>query len=148
MVQFSHAYMTTGKNHSFDYMHLCRQSDVFVFNIVSSFVIAFHPRKKSLFNFMIAVTICSDLGTQENKICHCLHFSPFYLPWSDRTGCNDSIFFSLMLSFKPAFSLSSFVLIKRLFSSSSLSAIRMVAYLRLLIFLLAILIPACTLHIS
>ena len=49
-----------------------------------------------------------------------------------------------MLSFKPAFSLSSFIFIKRLFSSSSLSAIRVVssAYLRLLIFLPAILIPA------
>ena len=47
--------------------------------------------------------------------------------------------------FKPTFSLSSFTLIKRLFSSSSLSAIREVsyAYLRLLIFLSAILIPAC-----
>jgi len=50
-----------------------------------------------------------------------------------------------MLSFKPAFSLSSFTFIKRLFSSSSLSALRVVssAYLSLLIFLLAILIPAC-----
>ena len=49
-----------------------------------------------------------------------------------------------MLSFKPTFSLSSFILIKRLFSSSSLSAIRVVssAYLRLLIFLPGILIPA------
>ena len=48
------------------------------------------------------------------------------------------------LSFKPTFSLSSFTF-KRLFSSSSLSAIMMVssAYLRLLIFLPAILIPAC-----
>ena len=50
-----------------------------------------------------------------------------------------------MLSFKPTFSLSSFTLIKRLFSSYSLYAIRVVssAYLRLLIFLPAILIPAC-----
>ena len=50
-----------------------------------------------------------------------------------------------MLSFKPAFSLSSFTLIKRLFSSSSLSAIRVEssAYLRLLLFLPAVLIPAC-----
>ena len=50
-----------------------------------------------------------------------------------------------MLSFNPTFSLSSFTFIKRLFSSSSLSAIRVVssAYLRLLIFLLAILVPAC-----
>ena len=50
-----------------------------------------------------------------------------------------------MLSFKPTLSLSSFTFIKRLFSSSSLSAIRVVssAYLRLLIFLPEILIPAC-----
>src|SRR5574340_1073576 len=50
-----------------------------------------------------------------------------------------------MLSFKPTFSLSTFTFIKRLFSSSSLSARRVVssAYLRLLRFLPAILIPAC-----
>ena len=50
-----------------------------------------------------------------------------------------------MLSFKPTFSLSSFTFIKRLYSSSSLSAIRVVssAYLRLLTFLPVILIPAC-----
>ena len=49
-----------------------------------------------------------------------------------------------MLSFKPAFSLSSFTFIKRLFSSSSFSAIRVVssAYLSLLVFLPAVLIPA------
>ena len=49
-----------------------------------------------------------------------------------------------ILIFKPIFSLSSFTLIKRHFSSS-LSAIKVVssAYLRLLIFLLAFLIPAC-----
>ena len=50
-----------------------------------------------------------------------------------------------ILSFKPAFSLSYFTLTKRRFRSSSLSAIRVVLteYLSLLIFLLAILIPAC-----
>jgi len=69
------------------------------------------------------------------------------------------IFVFWMLSFKAAFSLSSFTFIKRLFSSSSLSVIRVVssAYPWLLIFLPAILIPAvlhparhyaCTLHIS
>ena len=49
-----------------------------------------------------------------------------------------------MLGVKPAFSLSSFTLIKRLFSSSKLSVMWVVssAYLRLLVFLLAILIPA------
>ena len=49
-----------------------------------------------------------------------------------------------MLSFKSAFSLFSFTFIKRLFSSSLLSAIRVVSFacLRLLIFLPTILIPA------
>ena len=51
-----------------------------------------------------------------------------------------------MLNFKRNYSLSSFTFIKRLFNFSSLSALRMVssAYLRLLIFLPAILIPACS----
>ena len=50
-----------------------------------------------------------------------------------------------MLSFKPECSLSSFTVIKKLFSSSLLSAIRVVSsvYLRLLILFPAILIPAC-----
>ena len=50
-----------------------------------------------------------------------------------------------MLSFKPTFSLSYFTFIKKLFNSSSLSAIRVVssAYLRLFIFLPATMIPAC-----
>ena len=54
------------------------------------------------------------------------------------------ILFYWMLSFNPAFSLSSFTFFQRLFSSSSLSAVIVVlsAHLRLLIFLLAILIPA------
>ena len=57
------------------------------------------------------------------------------MPWS--------LFFECC--FKPAFSLSSFTFIKKLFNSSLLSANIMVssAYLRVLIFLLAILIPAC-----
>jgi len=60
-------------------------------------------------------------------------------------GLDAMILVFWMLSFKPTFSLSSFTFIKKLFSSSSLSAIRVVssAYLRLLIFLPAILIPAC-----
>ena len=60
-------------------------------------------------------------------------------------GPDAMILVFLMLSFKPAFALSCFTFIKRLFSSSSLSAIRVVssAYLRLLIIFLAILIPAC-----
>ena len=55
------------------------------------------------------------------------------------------IFIFWMLSFKPTFSVSSLTFLKRIFSFSSLSAIRVVpsVYLTLLIFLLAVLIPAC-----
>ena len=60
-------------------------------------------------------------------------------------GLDAMILVFWMLSFKPAFSLSSLTFIKRLFSSSLLSIVRVIsfAYLRLLIFLLAILILAC-----
>ena len=94
---------------------------------------------------MAAVTFCREFGAQGNKVCHGFHCFPICLPWwSDGTGCHDLSFFECWV-FKPAFSLSSFTLIKKLFSSSSLSAIRVVfsVYLRLLIFLPTILIPAC-----
>ena len=61
------------------------------------------------------------------------------------TGVGCHFLLQGMLSFKSAFSLSSFTFIKKLFRSSSLSAIRVVSspYLRLLIFVPGILIPAC-----
>ena len=92
---------------------------------------------------MATVTICSDFGAQEKEICHCFHLFPFYLPCSNGVGCHDLSF--LIFSLKPALSLSTFSLIKRLFSSSSLFAIRVVssAYLRLLTIPPPILIPAC-----
>ena len=97
----------------------------------------------SRWQWVVIVTISSSFGAQENKTCHCFHCFPFYLQWSMVLDAMMSIFW--MLSFKPAFPLSSFTLIKRLLSSSSLSAIKVVssAYLRSLIFLLAILVPAC-----
>ena len=70
---------------------------------------------------MVATTVHSGFGNQENKICHCFHFFWMYLPWSDMTRCHDLGFW--ILSFKPEFSVSSFTLIKKLFSSSSLSVI-------------------------
>ena len=92
---------------------------------------------------MAAITICSDFGAPQNKVWHCFHCFPIY--FLKVMGPDAMILVFWMLSFKPNFSLSSFIFIKRLFSSSSLYAIRMVssAYLRLLIFLPAILIPAC-----
>ena len=97
--------------------------------------------------------------SSKKKVCHCFHC--FLSICHEIIGLDAMILVFWMWSFKPTFSLSSFTFIKRLFSSSLLSAIRVVssAYLRLLIFLPAILIPDevlhpprnfawCTLHIS
>ena len=93
------------------------------------------------FNFMVAVTVHSNFGAQENKICHCFYFFHVYSPLSDRTGCHDFSF--LNVEFWASFFTLLFTLIKRLFSSSSLSAINVIPSAYLMKFLLAILIPAC-----
>ena len=68
---------------------------------------------------------------------------PISAIFHEATGLVAMILAFLMLSLKPAFSLSSFTILKRFFSSSSLSAVRVVStYLRLLLFLLATLTPA------
>ena len=91
------------------------------------------------FNFKATDTICSDFGAPKIKSL----FHPSI--WHEVMGLDAMILVFIMLSFKPTFSLSSFTFIKRLFGSSLLSVIRVVssAYLRLLIFLPAILIPTC-----
>ena len=45
---WSNCHIHTWKNHSFDYMELCHQSDVSAFNTLCRFVIAFSPRCKCL----------------------------------------------------------------------------------------------------
>ena len=87
---------------------------------------------------MAGVTICSDFGAPQNKVWHCFHCYPSIC--HEVMGPDAMILVFWMLNFRPTFSLSSVTFIRRLFSSS-LSAIRVVssAYLRLLIFLLAIL---------
>ena len=59
-------------------------------------------------------------------------------------------FFNVEFKASFSFSLPSYILIKSIFSFSSLSAIRVVssAYLRLFIFLPAILIPACNMQLG
>ena len=96
---------------------------------------------------MAAVTICSDFGAPKNKVWHCFHCFPIYFPWNRCGPMWDRMPWS---SFSECWVLSqlfhsTFTFIKRLLSSFSLSAIRVVssAYLRLLIFLPAILIPVC-----
>ena len=92
---------------------------------------------------MTAVTIRSDCGAQEKEICHYFHLFPFYLPCGNGARSHDLRF--LIFSLKPALLPPSFTLIKRLFNSSLLSAIRVVSstYQRLLMFFPSILIPAC-----
>ena len=91
---------------------------------------------------MAAVTIFSDFGAQKIKLATVSTVSPYMCHEVMEPDTMILVFW--MLSFKPTFSLSYFTFIKRLFGSS-LFSIRVVssAYLRLLIFLLAILIPDC-----
>ena len=114
-----------------------------LFNMLSRLVITFLPRSKGLLISWLQSPSAviwepqkiksANVSTVSSSICH------------EVLGPDAMILVFWMLSFKPTFSLYSFTFIKRLFSSSSLSAIRVAssAYLRLLIFLLAILIPAC-----
>ena len=90
---------------------------------------------------MAAITICSDFGAQKIKSDNASIVSPSIS--HEVMGPDAMILVFWMLSFKPTFSLSYFTFIKRLFSFSSLSAIRVMssAYLRLFIFLPAVLIP-------
>ena len=121
-----------------------------LFNMLSRLVIAFLPRSKHFLISWLQSPSAVIFGNLKNEVCHCFHCFPIYLQWSDGTGFHDLSF--LIFSFKPNFSYSLFTFMKRLFSSSSLSAIRVVSYacLCLLIFCPAFLIPACAypVHIS
>ena len=75
MVQLSHPYMTTGKTIPLTIETFVGKVMSLLFNMLSRFVIAFLLRSNN-FSFMAVVTICSDFGDLENKICHCFHFSP------------------------------------------------------------------------
>ena len=141
-VQLSYLYMTTGKTIALPRWTFVGKVMSLLFNMLSSLVITFLPRSKCLLISWLqspssvilepkkinSVTV----STVSPSICH------------EVMGPDAMILVFWMLSFKPTFSLSIFTFIKRLFSSS-LSAIKVVSssYLKLLIFLPAILIPAC-----
>ena len=111
-----------------------------------------------LFNMLSRLVIAFFQGASVFYFHGCSHHLQWF--WSPRKlltvsivslfichevmGLDIMIFIFEIFSLKPAFSLSFFIFINRLFSSSLVSAIRVVvyAYLRLLIFLLAILTPA------
>ena len=158
MVQLSHPIMTTGKAIAFTVWTFVGKVMFLLFNTLSSFVIAFLPRSKCL--------LISWLQSPSARILELKKIKSVTVSTFSTSICYEEmelvamIFVFWMFSFKPAFSLFSFTFIQSLFGSSSLSTMRVVssAYLKLLMFLSAILIPAvihlvwyfawCTLHRS
>ena len=134
--------MTTGKP-----IALTRQTFVgkvmfLLFNMLPRLVIAFLPWSKCLLISWLQSPYTVILEPPKIKSDTVSTVSPS--TYHEVVEPDAMILVFWMLSFKPTFSLS-FTFIKRLFSSSLLSAIRVVssAYLKLLMFLLANLIPAC-----
>ena len=119
MVQLSHPYMTTGKTIALTIWTFVGKVMSLLFNMLSRLVIIFLPRSKSL--------LVSWLQSPSAVILEPPKMKSFIVPPSicHEVMRPDSMILVLwMLSFKPTFSLSSFTFIKRLFSSSSLSAKR------------------------
>ena len=79
IVQVSYPYKTTGKTIILTRRAFVSKVMSLLFNMLSRLVIAVLPRSKRL-NFIAAVTICSDFEDQKNKISHCFHCFPIYLP--------------------------------------------------------------------
>ena len=114
-----------------------------LFNMLSRLVITFLPSSKCLLISWLQSPSAVNLEPKNIKSLTVFIISPSIC--HEVMGLDAMIFVFWMLSFKPTFSLSSFTFIKRLLGSSLLSARRVVssAYLRLLIFLPALLIPVC-----
>ena len=139
IVQLPHPYMTTGKTIALTRWTFVGKVMSLLFNILSRLVIIFLARSKHLLILWLW-SPCAFLSPPQIKSVTVSTVSP-YICHEVVVGPDTMILVFWMLSFKPTFSLSSFTFIKRLFSSSLLSAIRVMssAYLRLLIFLPAIL---------
>ena len=119
MVQLSHPYMATGKT-----IALTRQTFVgkimsLLFNTLSRLVIAFLPRSKRLLISWLQSPSTVILEPKKMKSDTVSLFSPSIC--HEVMGLGAVILAFWMLSFKPAFSLSSFTFIKGLFSSFPLS---------------------------
>ena len=136
IVQLSHPYMTNGKTIALTRWIFFGKVMSVLFNMLSRLVITFFffsPQGASIFHFMAAVIM-----EPKGKVSHCFIVSIVLSSICHEVMGSDAMILAFrMLSFKPSFSLSSSTAIKRLFSSSSLTAITVVssAYLRLLIFL-------------
>ena len=131
MVQLSHPHMTTEKTIALNRWTFVGKVTSLLFNMLSWFVITFLPRNKCLLISTLQSPSAVVLEPKKIKSVTVSIVSPSIC--HEMIGPDAMILVFWMLSFKPAFSLSSFTFIKRLFSSFSLSAIRVVssAYLRL-----------------
>ena len=135
-------YMTSGKTTALTIQAFVSKVTALLFNMLSRLVTAFLPRSKRLLISWLQSPSAVILDPKKIQSITVSIVSPSIC--HEMMEPDAIIFLFWMVSFQPAFSLSSFTFIKRLFSFSSLSAIRVAssAYLRLLIFLTAILIPA------
>ena len=104
ILQLSHPYMTTGKTIALTKWTFAGKVMSLLFNMLSRLVITFLPRSKRVFvclfvcfNFMAAITICSDFGAPKDEVWHCFHCFPIYFPWSDGTRCHDLRFLNVEL---------------------------------------------------
>jgi len=142
MVQLSHPYVTTGKTITLIIWIFGSKVMSLLLNTLSRFIKVFLPGSKCLFISWLQWPSAVILEPKKIKYVIVSIVSPSVCHEVMGQGAIILVFW--MLHFKLSFSLSSFICIKRVFSSSSLSPIRVVSsgYLRLL-FLLAILIDLC-----
>ena len=135
--------MTTGKTIALTRGTCVDKVMSLLLNMLSGLVITFLPRSKHLLISWLQSSSAVILEPRKIKSATVSTVSPSIS--HEVMGLDAMILVFWMLSYKQTFSLSSFTVVKRLFSSSSLSAIRVVlpAYLRLLIFLPVMFIPAC-----
>ena len=134
MVQLSHPCMTTGKTIALTIQIFVGKVMALLFNMLSRLVIVVLPMSMHFLILWLQSPSAVILETKKMKYATVSTFPPYIC--HEVIG-PDAMIVSWMLSFKPAFSPSSFAFIKKFFSSSSLSAIKVVlpAYMRLLIFL-------------
>ena len=92
MVQLSHPHMTTGKTIALTRWTLVSKVRSLLFNMLSRLVTAFLPRSKHLLIPWLLSPSAVILEPPKNKVCHCFHFFPVYLPWSDGIECHDLSF--------------------------------------------------------
>ena len=96
IVQLSHLYMTTGKTIALTIQTFVSQVMSLIFNTLFRLVIAILPRSKCLLISWLQSPSTLILEPPD-KVCHCFHCLPVYLPWSDWTGCHDLRFLNVEL---------------------------------------------------